>query len=274
MMDKKEVLCNYEKRLRKDEMAENTVKSYLATATYYLKTYNSIDRYSILQYKEFLISTYKPATVNLRLLALNNFLHYMKKDNLKVKTIKIQQRSFLDNVISNTDYRKLVRCLSEDGKTKWYMIVRTLACTGARISEVLTFQVEDVYQGYVELYAKGNKIRRIYFPKVLRSELCQWLEDENRTGGSLFLNKNGVTISANGISRMLRKFSEKYRIDPKVMHPHSFRHRFALNFMARKPNEILLLADLLGHSNINTTRIYTRRTSQEQYRIINTVVNW
>lgn len=273
-MENSEILNSYEKRLRKDEMSENTIRTYVGTIRYYLKAYNSIDRYSILQYKDFLMSTYKPSTVNLRLLALNNFLHYMKKDNLKVKTIKIQQRAFLDNVISNTDYRKLIRCLREDEKTKWYMIVRTLACTGARISEMLTFQVEDVYQGYVELYAKGNKMRRIYFPKALRAELCQWVEEENRTEGSLFLNKNGVTITANGISRMFKKLSELYRIDPKVMHPHSFRHRFALNFMARKPNEILLLADLLGHSSVNTTRIYTRRTSQEQYRIINSVVNW
>lgn len=154
------------------------------------------------------------------------------------------------------------------------MIVRTMACTGARISEVISFQVEDVYVGYVELYAKGNKLRRIYFPKQLQNELMKWVEDENRTEGALFLNKNGITITANGVSCMLKNFAVKYRIDQRVMHPHSFRHRFSLNFLSRKPNEILLLADILGHSNINTTRIYTRRTAQEQYNLINSIVNW
>lgn len=131
-----------------------------------------------------------------------------------------------------------------------------------------------MYAGYVELYAKGCKIRRIYFPEMLQTELIGWLEEEQRKEGPLFLNKNGVTISANGIATMFKKFALQYHIDPKVMHPHAFRHRFALNFLSRKPNDIVLLADILGHSNINTTRIYTRRTAQEQYKIINAVVDW
>lgn len=273
-MEKNELLANYEKSMRKSEMAENTIRSYMGTVRRFFRDYESINRNNLLHYKEYLVSNYKPTTVNVRILAINHFLHYIKKDNLKVRTIKIQQKTFLDNVISNADYKKLLKNLKNDGKIKWYMIVRTLACTGARISEALSFQVEDVYFGYVEVYAKGNKLRRIYFPKTLQTELVSWIEEEGRTNGSLFLNKNGITISANGIATMLKKFAKDYMIDPKVMHPHSFRHRFSLNFLSRKPNEIVLLADLLGHSSINTTRIYTRRTSQEQSNIINTVVNW
>lgn len=273
-MEREEILANYEKYLRKAEMAENTIKSYIGTVNYYLRTYGTITRGNILKYKENLISNYKIATVNNRILAINNFLHFLKKDSLKVKTVKVQQKTFLDNVISNSDYKKLIRNLKNDNQTKWYMIIRTMACTGARVSEVIVFQIEDVYAGYVELYAKGNKLRRIYFPKTLQGELIRWIEAEERVAGSLFLNKNGVTISANGIACMLQKFAKRYKIDKRVMHPHSFRHRFALNFLAKKPNEIVLLADLLGHSNINTTRIYTRRTAQEQYKIINSVVDW
>lgn len=273
-METNQMLINYEKRLRKEEMAENTIKSYVGTAKRFLTDYVSIDKSSVLEYKEHLISNYKPATVNNRILALNNFLQFLKKDNLKVKTIKVQQKLYLDHVISNADYRKLIRNLRMDEKTKWYMIVRTMACTGARISEIIAFQVEDVYVGYVELYAKGSKLRRIYFPKVLQTELIGWLEKEQRKEGALFLNKNGLTISANGVAVMLKKFASQYDIEPEVMHPHAFRHRFALNFLSKKPNEIILLADLLGHSSINTTRIYTRRTAQEQHRIIDTVVDW
>ena len=273
-MGSKEMLVNYEKYLRKAEMSENTIKSYIGTVNFYLRTYGTINRSNILKYKEYLILNYKVATINNRLLAINNFLHFLKKDSLKVKTVRVQQKTFLDNVISNSDYNKLIRSLKNDEQIKWYMIIRTMACTGARVSEVIVFQIEDVYAGYVELYAKGNKLRRIYFPKTLQTELIRWIEAEERTMGSLFLNKNGITISANGIAAMLQKFATRYNIDKKVMHPHSFRHRFALNFLAKKPNEIILLADLLGHSNINTTRVYTRRTAQEQYKIINSVVDW
>lgn len=273
-METNQMIIDYEKRLRKEEMSENTIKSYVGTAKKFLADYGAINRSNTLAYKEHLISNYKPATVNNRILALNNFLHFLKRDNLKVKTIRVQQKLYLDNVISNTDYRKLIRKLKKDEKKKWYMIVRTMVCTGARISEIIAFQVEDVYTGYVELYAKGNKLRRIYFPKILQMELIGWLEEDQRKEGSLFLNKNGVTISANGIAAMLKRFAIQYDIDPKMMHPHAFRHRFALNFLSKKPNEIILLADLLGHSSINTTRIYTRRTAQEQYSIINSVVDW
>lgn len=273
-MEAQLLLSNYEKYLRKEEAAENTIKTYTGIVRCFLQRYENISKNNLLQYKEYLIANYKPSTVNTKILALNNFLHFMKRDNLKLKTVKVQQKTYLDNVISNSDYRKLIRNLKENEQTKWYMIVRTMACTGARISEVIAFQIEDVYSGYAELYAKGSKLRRIYFPKTLQIELMKWVEEENRTEGPLFLNKNGVTISESGINCMLKHFAAKYKIDQKVMHPHSFRHRFSLNFLAKKPNEIILLADILGHSNINTTRIYLRRTSQEQYRIINSVVDW
>lgn len=273
-MEAELLLSNYEKYLRKEEAAENTIKTYTCTVRHFLVTYDNISKKNLLQYKENLIANYRPSTVNTKILAVNNFLHFMKKDSLKLKTVKIQQKTFLDNVISNSDYRKLIRNLKENGQIKWYMIIHTMACTGARISEVVSFQIEDVYCGYAELYAKGAKLRRIYFPKVLQKELIKWVEDENRTEGPLFLNKNGVTISGSGINHMLKKIADQCKIDRRVMHPHSFRHRFSLNFLAKKPNEIILLADILGHSNINTTRIYTRRTSQEQYRIINSVVDW
>ncbi len=273
-METNQMLIDYEKRLRKDEMSENTIKSYVGTAKRFLAEYEAVNRNSTLAYKECLISHYKPATVNNRILALNNFLHFLRKDNLQLKTIRVQQKLYLDHVISNADYRKLLRKLQKDEKMKWYLIVRTMVCTGARISEIIAFQAEDVYIGYVELYAKGNKLRRIYFPRVLQEELLGWLEADQRKEGSLFLNKNGVTISANGVATMLKRFAIRYNIDPGVVHPHAFRHRFALNFLSKKPNEIILLADILGHSSINTTRIYTRRTAQEQYRIINSVVDW
>lgn len=272
-----ELLIKYEKYLRKNEMAENTIKSYLWTAAFFLNSYDgNITRSTVLDYKEYLIRNYKkPATVNQRLQALNCFLQYLHKGAFCVKTIRIQRKSYLDNVVSNRDYKKFIRCLQEDGKTKWYMIVRTLVCTAARISEAVNMQVEDVIEGYVDIYSKGT-VRRIYFPKALREELLQWLEEEHRTSGALFLNKNGVRISVNGVETMLKKYAQQYGIDVKSVHPHAFRHRYAINFLEKNKssNSLVELADILGHKNIDITRIYTRHTANEQRRLVDRTVTW
>lgn len=269
-----ELLKDYEKYLIKEEMSSNTIKAYVWTASFFLIQYGSINKKNVLAYKEYLKITYKPRTVNSRIYALNRFLLYINKRNLLLKTIKIQQRTFLDNVISNSEYKRFLANLKKDGHIKYYMLVRTLACTGARISELIRFQIEDVYEGYIDIYAKGGKLRRIYFPKVLRAELIAWIESDNRNTGSLFLNKNGVTISVRGIEQMLKNYASKYNINPDVVHPHSFRHRFALNFLHNRPKELIALADILGHTCLDTTRIYTRRTAQEQYALVNSTVNW
>ena len=269
-----EILKNYENYLKKEEMSDNTIKAYLWTASFFLDHYNTINKSSVLKYKTYLIEHYKPKTVNSRIYAINRFLLYLNKNNLSLKTIKIQQRTFLDNVISNAEYQRFLKKLKENNNIKYYMIVRTLACTGARVSELIQFQIEDIREGYIDIYAKGGKLRRIYFPKALQDELLSWTLSEHRETGKLFLNKNGVTISIKGIEHMLKCYAAKYNINPAVVHPHSFRHRYALNFLRNKPKELVALADILGHSCLDTTRIYTRRTAREQYELVNSTVNW
>ena len=278
MMDEqlKEVLAKYEKYMRKNEMTENTIKSYLWTATYFLDNYEKVTRATVIDYKEYLMKTYKkPSTVNQRLLALNHMLKYMHKGSFCVKTIRVQRRNFIDNVISNRDYQRLIRGLKRDGRMKWYMIVRTLICTASRVSELVNMQVEDAIEGYVDIYSKGT-MRRIYFPRALQNELLEWLQEEERSEGPLFLNKNGVRISVNGIETMLKKYAREYGIDEKAVHPHSFRHRYAINFLEKNksPNQLVELSDIMGHKDINVTRLYTRRTASEQYELICKTVVW
>ena len=275
-METKELLTKYERYMVHHELSDNSIKSYLWTATYFLSHYEAVTRATVLSYKEYLMKTYRnPATINQRLQALNYFLRYLHKGAFCVKTIRLQRKNYLDNVVSNRDYKKLLRCLKADNNTKWYMIVRTLVCTAARISEMVNMQVEDVIEGYVDIYSKGT-VRRIYFPKMLQEELLQWLESEERIDGPLFLNKNGVRISVNGVEAMLKKYANKYGIDAKSVHPHAFRHRYAINFLDKNKssNSLVELADILGHKNLDVTRIYTRHTSNEQRRIIDKMVTW
>ena len=148
-----------------------------------------------------------------------------------------------------------------------------LTATGARVSELLQIKAEHVQQGYLDIYSKGGKLRRLYIPKALKTDALKWLKDKGLTSGYLFLNRFGERITARGIAQQLKLFAVKYGINTAVVYPHSFRHRFAKNFLDRF-SDLALLADLMGHESIETTRIYLRRTATEQQAIVDKVVNW
>ena len=128
-------------------------------------------------------------------------------------------------------------------------------------------------QDFFDIYAKGGKVRRLYIPKKLRNETLVWLAEKQYHSGYLFLNRFGERITSRGISQQLKSIAVKYGVNTKVVYPHSFRHRFAKNFL-EKFNDIALLADLMGHESIETTRIYLRRTAGEQKEIVDKYITW
>ncbi len=259
--------------LSKSDLAKNTVASYLWTVNYFISNYGDFNKENLLAYKGFLVEHFKPQTVNLRLQGINKYLEYIKKDRMKLKFVKVQQKNFLENVISDADYKFLKFRLKKDGYTEWYFIVWFLTATGARVSELLQIKVEHVEVGHLDMYTKGGKIRRLYIPKKLRLEATEWIESSGFNSGYLFRNRFGERITARGIAMQLKHFATKYGLNPKVVYPHSFRHRFAKNFLDRF-NDIALLADLMGHESIETTRIYLRRTASEQQQIVDKIVTW
>lgn len=163
--------------------------------------------------------------------------------------------------------------LKKEENRAWYFVVRFLAATGARVSELVQLKVEHVALGYYDIYTKGGKIRRLFIPKKLREEANEWLQSEGRATGYLFLNRFGERITTRGVSQQLKNYAKKFGLNEKVIYPHSFRHRFAKNFL-EKFNDISLLADLMGHESIETTRIYLRRTSAEQQDIVDKIITW
>lgn len=224
-------------------------------------------------YKVWLVDHFKPQTVNLRLRGMNCYLESVSKEKWKLSFVKVQQKPFLENVISEADYLYFKKRLKEDGELFWYFVIRFLAATGARVSELIQIKVEHVRLGYLDLYSKGGKLRRIYIPKSLQGEALAWLAEKKQASGFIFLNQRGQRITTRGISGELKKFAEKYCIDTKVVYPHSFRHRFAKSFLDRC-NDIAFLADLMGHESIETNRIYLRKTATEQREIVDTIVDW
>lgn len=255
-------------------LAKNTVSAYVIAIQGYQELFDEVNKKDLLLWKTYLIENFKAKSVNLKIQAMNKYLEFIGKEKLRLKSIKVQQRMFLENVISDADYVFFKKKLKKEPNIEWYFIVRFLCATGARISELIKIKVEHVKVGYIDIYSKGGKIRRIYIPLALRKETIKWIENDLQIEtGYIFLNRFGERITTRGISQQLKNYAIKYGIDPKVVYPHSFRHRFAKNFL-EKYNDISLLADLMGHESIETTRIYLRKTASEQQKLVDEIVTW
>lgn len=267
------MIKEFERHLRETNLSENTIASYLFAVRQYNEQYDGITQKNLKAYKVWLIENYKPKTVNLRLRAINCYLESIGKAKWKMPFVRVQQKAFLENVISEADYEYFKSSLKRDDEMFWYFVIRFLAATGARVSELIQIKVEHIKLGHLDLYSKGGKLRRIYIPKSLQDESLSWLAENHQESGFIFLNKYGERITTRGISGQLKKLAVRYDINPAVVYPHSFRHRFAKSFLERC-NDIAFLADLMGHESIETTRIYLRKTSTEQRAIVDQVVDW
>lgn len=263
----------FEKFLIDCEESENTIKQY----KYSLKTYKReigqvLNKPNLKKYKEVLLSKRKPKTVNVRIAGIIKFIKFYadyKKDKryeeIIIKNVKMQNKTYLNNVISLEEFKQMYDKVKNTKREKYYYLIKFMGYTGARISEVVKLDVTSVKNGYMETISKGSKFRRIYIPKDFQNELIKYI-DERHIEDKLF------NITPRGVSNMLKKIAEELDIDLKKVHPHSFRHMFAINFL-KDNKDITLLADLLGHSNLDTTKIYLRRTEEEQRKIINNI-NW
>lgn len=169
-------ISEFRQYLISKDMAANTVQVYSYALRQFLCRYHQADFSSLHLYKVFLLEHYKPQTVNLRLRALNAYLEFTREKSKKLPLVRIQQKNYLENVISEADYEYLKSCLLRDKRYLYYFLIRFMAATGARVSEVVQFQAEDVQKGFKEIYSKGNKARRIYIPKALRTDALLWLQ--------------------------------------------------------------------------------------------------
>ena len=271
-------LLQFDNYLENKGVSPRTAASYRAAVRLYYSLYKELTPENITAFKNYLVSRYKSSTVNLRLHGINQFIRAVEGaeeglSGYQIPSIKQQQKTFLEHVISQKDYERIKRGLKKDQCMMWYFVVRFLCATGTRISELLQIKAEHVRIGYMDLCSKGGKIRRIYFPELLCQEALVWLEKEGRTSGFLFTNRQGEPLTPRGVSLHLKAAARKYHVPEETVYPHSFRHRFAKNFLAHF-NDIALLADLMGHESIETTRIYLTKSCEEQRALIDRIVTW
>lgn len=265
---------DYRKYMLEKGFSPNTIQSY-EYAIHQMDERISLrpTNEDLLAHKDWLTSSFAAKTANLRITAINSYLDFIEYKGIRLKGIRIQQKPFLDNVISQSEYELLRDSLFADGESYWYFIVRFLTCTGSRISELRMFTVQSIEEGHLDLISKGQKLRRIYITSVLQCDALDWLHSLNKVDGYVFSYDGKRPMSARGISMGLKRMAARYGINQDVVYPHSFRHRFAKNFIERNP-DISLLADLMGHESIETTRVYLRRTALEQRAAVDAVIDW
>lgn len=256
---------------REQELSENTISSYINNLNEYEK-YASDDfsKDKIVEFKWDRMKHRKAKTVNHYITAIKKYCKY-KGIECDVKKVKVQQISAVENVITLEQFNFLVNNLKQEGKDKYAAYFFIPAKTGARINEFLRFTKQDLDNGYATLFTKG-KVRTIYFPKKMYEEIgdvFKGLNPEER----LYTNKYGGPMTSRGFNSLFKHYAQKYGIPKEVAHAHGLRHLFAIEFLKRNPN-ISLLADILGHSGINTTMIYTRESKEAQRKKFDDTVDW
>lgn len=244
----------------------------MSALSQFFMTFDEISKENGLEWKrELQRSGLNAKSINIKLNAFNSFCKMTFNDGAKLKTMRIHQSTAISNVISISDYNRLLDGLRNDQNIRWFFNVKLLSSTGARVSEYVQLRKADFLRGYSEMWTKG-KLRRIYIPKLFRAESAEYYS-KFAPNDFLAIGRTGKQLTTRGVSQMLKTFATRYDIDEKVMHPHSFRHMFAIEFL-RKNGNISLLSDILGHSSVSTTAIYTRMTKEQQQAEVDRAIDW
>lgn len=263
--------------LRQNENSERTIKKYTREINQFLQYVkveykDELSSDKVLNYKDYLKSNYKVASTNNKIVIVNKFISFLfaddmdKAEKLKVKQLKVQTKNTLENVLSESDYQRLLRTAQKKGKIDMYYLMMTLANTGIRISELKYITLEAVQKGQTTIENKGKQ-RTIVISKSLAKDLKNYCKEANITSGIIFKSRNNKPLDEAYIYKQIQWISGQARVNKAKAHPHSFRHLFAKQFLTISDN-VMALADILGHSSLNTTRIYTKTSSNEQRALI------
>lgn len=261
---------DFREYLIENEKADNTIAVYLCSLKKYFAIFSEVNKRNMIEFKQIMLNNYSAKTAANRCVAMNQYCDYINKPECKVKRIKIHKQTSVENVITVQEYTKLLKCLKDDKKEKTYWMIQFLAKTGARVSEFIQFEQKHLQSGEVQLWTKG-KIRKIYIPADLIKASKDYF-DKQPNCKYMFPNRYGEQMTTRGVASAIKR-CVKYGIREEVLHPHSFRHLYAIQFL-KNNNNIALLADLMGHENISTTSIYLRLSSEEQKEQFNKAMNW
>ena len=221
-----------------------------------------LSKASVLAYKAYLCERYAPASVNAALSSLNSFFNFMEWYDLRVKNLKIQKQIFAssDKELTKSEYDRLLQAAKQKKNERLYLLMQTICSTGIRVSEVRYITVEAVSRGVAKINCKG-KCRQVFLPKQLCYILKQYIKTQKIKSGAVFVTKNGNPLDRSNIWSDMKKLCKAANVSEKKVFPHNLRHLFARTYYSLQ-KDVVRLADILGHSNVNTTRIYTMETGE------------
>lgn len=251
--------------LRDEEKSENTIQKYLRDLNkfkVYVKN-QVLTKQLIIMYKADLELKHELTGANSIIAAINSFLKFMGWLDLCVKQFKIQKRTFCpeETELTKAEYFRLVQAAKKQKNERLYLIIQTICATGIRVSELENITVSAIQKGKATVSCK-NKTRTVFIVRELQKNLLNYVRKNKISNGCVFITKSGKPISRCNVWREMKKLCETANVNPQKVFPHNLRHLFARTFYSIE-KDIAKLADILGHSNINTTRIYIISTGAE-----------
>lgn len=262
MTIKKNLIEKFKQYLIEEEKTTATLEKYVRdiTAFFAWLAGSELDKITVLRYKEHLTTNYAPASVNSVLSSLNSFFEYNEWHGLKVKMLKIQKQIFAERSkeLTKAEYERLLVAAKQKKNERLYYLMQTICSSGIRVSELSAITIEAVRNHKANINCKG-KMRVVILPKDLCKMLTEYARGEKITSGPIFITKTGKPLDRSTIWKMMKALCESAGVDREKVFPHNLRHLFARTYYSIQ-KDIVRLADILGHSSVNTTRIYTMET--------------
>ena len=262
------MIGDFESYLRSDEKSENTIEKYLrdVKAFFEFAEAREISKSVVMEFKASLVENYEVTSTNSMIAAVNAFLRFMGWVDCCIKQFKVQKKTFCseENELTKAEYIRLVNTAKEKGNDRLNLILQTICGTGIRVSELQFITVEAVCKGEAVVSCK-NKTRTVFIVRELQKKLLNYIKIKDITTGCIFITKSGKPMSRCNIWREMKALCEQAGVSPDKVFPHNLRHLFARTFYGIE-KDIAKLADILGHSSINTTRIYIITSGAEHKR--------
>ena len=255
-------------RLREDERSAATVEKYCREAARFAAWLagREVSQLLALEYKAQLTDSRAPAGVNGAVAALNRLFSFLGLEGCRLKAVKQQRRIFRDEAkeLSRAEYRRLLDAAKERNNRRLLLVMETICATGIRVSELRFFTVEAALRGRVEVTNKG-KTRTVFLPGKLQKFLLKYAKEQKITAGAIFITRGGKPLDRSNIWHDMKALCADANVEESKVFPHNLRHLFARTYYSQE-KDLLRLSDILGHSSINTTRIYTMESGGNHIR--------
>lgn len=267
-----EMIQIFEQTLKNKEKSKATVEKYvrdLRAFFTFMESEKRVTKETVIAYKEKIINSYAVTSVNSMLTAINCFFKENGWYDCVVKMIKIQKEAFRssERELTKSEYYSLLKAAEAKGNERLSLVMQTICATGIRVSELKFITVESLCCGRALVFLKG-KTRTVLIPANLCRKLKQYVKKRKISSGSIFITRNGNCLDRNNILHDMKALCKSAGVSPKKVFPHNLRHLFAVTYY-QVEKDLTRLADILGHSNVNTTRIYTMVNGDEQAKKIN-----